>query len=300
MFSLDVVDTDLFLEMPVSTQNLYFHLSMRADDDWFISSPNKIMKMTNSSKNDMDILILKSFIIPFDSWICVIRHWRINNYLRWDRYTPTIHKEELGVLLLQDDVYTRNTAKSSLGIPDGLPMVDTGKNSIDKNSKDNIRLIESLELNFIDWYEQDKIEFIKYRNTLVKTKEWDICRWQKQNTFDLWLRFKTWIRKSWWKEQKQIVVLTDDELLFKDKSWLSDSDTKEIYKYCQENWKTSKVKVWEEYVWEEYWVPVYRPKYVLMPDIQFVKSRVQSIEKRAKDKWTTLNNLSSLFIKWQQ
>lgn len=170
-------------------------------------------------------------------------------------------------------------------------------NNCNKNKYININLNE---LNFIDWYEQDKIEFIKYRNTLVKTKEWDICRWQKQNTFDLWLRFKTWIRKSWWKEQKQIVVLTDDELLFKDKSWLSDSDTKEIYKYCQENWKTSKIKVWEEYVWEEYWVPVYRPKYVLMPDIQFVKSRVQSIEKRAKDKWTTLNNLSSLFIKWQQ
>ena len=82
MFSLDIVDTDLFLEMPQSSQNLYFHLSMRADDDGFISSPNKIMKIVNSSKNDMDILMIKKFIIPFESGVCVIRHWKINNYLR--------------------------------------------------------------------------------------------------------------------------------------------------------------------------------------------------------------------------
>lgn len=189
MFSLDVVDTDLFLEMPVSTQNLYFHLSMRADDDWFISSPNKIMKMTNSSKNDMDILILKSFIIPFDSWICVIRHRRINNYLRWDRYTPTIHKEELSWLSLQDDMYSRNTAKDSLGIPHGIPECDTGKNSIDKNSKEESSKEKKKKEKILDFEEfKSKIDLSFYKEIY---NEQDIAI-EMKSCFDYHLE------KNWW------------------------------------------------------------------------------------------------------
>lgn len=94
MFDIEIVDTDLFLEMPSSTQNLYFHLGMRADDDGFVSNPKKIVRLINSTDDDLKVLIAKKFIIPFESGIVVIRHWKINNYLRMDRYTETIYTEE--------------------------------------------------------------------------------------------------------------------------------------------------------------------------------------------------------------
>ena len=94
MFSLDVVDTDLFLEMPQTTQNLYFHLGMRADDDGFISNPKKIIRTIGASEDDLKILFAKKFVIPFENGICVIKHWRLNNYLRKDRYTETIYLDE--------------------------------------------------------------------------------------------------------------------------------------------------------------------------------------------------------------
>ncbi len=98
MFSLKVIDTDFFLEMPVTSQCLYFHLSMRADDDGFVSSPKKILKMIGSNDDDLRILISKKFIIPFESGICVIKHWRIHNYIQNDRHHPTIYKDELSQL----------------------------------------------------------------------------------------------------------------------------------------------------------------------------------------------------------
>lgn len=94
MFSSKVVDTDRFLDMPASTQLLYFHLGMRADDDGFISSPRKITASVGSSADDMKLLITKGYIIAFDSGVCVITDWKQNNYLQKDRYTPTIYQEE--------------------------------------------------------------------------------------------------------------------------------------------------------------------------------------------------------------
>ena len=91
MFSKKIIDTDWFMDMPSSSQNLYFHLSMRADDDGFVSSPNRIIKMVGASNDDYRLLITKKFIIPFDSGICVIKDWRINNYLRADRHSDTIY-----------------------------------------------------------------------------------------------------------------------------------------------------------------------------------------------------------------
>ena len=100
MFSLDVVDTDDFLDMPSSTQNLYFHLGMRADDDGFVSNPKKITRVVNCCADDFKLLITKGFIIPFESGVCVIRDWRQNNYIQTDRYHPTLYlaeKDQLGI-----------------------------------------------------------------------------------------------------------------------------------------------------------------------------------------------------------
>ena len=94
MFSLDVIDTDTFLDLPASSQSLYFHLGMRADDDGFVSSPKRITAMVNASGDDLKLLIAKGFIIPFEAGVCVIRDWKVNNYIQSDRYTPSIYIEE--------------------------------------------------------------------------------------------------------------------------------------------------------------------------------------------------------------
>ncbi len=108
MFSLDIVDTDKFLDMPLSAQALYFHLGMHADDDGFVSSPKRIAKIINSSNDDLRLLCAKSFIIPFDSGVIVIKDWRVSNELKNDRYHPTIYQEEFSMLSLENKSYKLN------------------------------------------------------------------------------------------------------------------------------------------------------------------------------------------------
>ena len=98
MFSLKIVDSDAFLDMGQTAQLLYFHLSMRADDDGFIGNPKKIMRMIGSSDDDMKVLLSKRFLLPFDSGIVVIKHWKIHNYIQNDRYSPTQYTEEMKTL----------------------------------------------------------------------------------------------------------------------------------------------------------------------------------------------------------
>ena len=127
MFDKTITNSDEFLEMPDSSQNLYFHLSMNADDDGFVNSWKSIMRMTGHKEDDLKVLIAKQYIIPFDSGVIVIRHWRINNYLRADRYVETKFKDELEQLELDDNlVYQRST---------------NGIHSIDKNSIDKKRIV---------------------------------------------------------------------------------------------------------------------------------------------------------------
>lgn len=94
MFAKTIVDSDAFLDMPLSTQALYFHLGMRADDDGFINNPLKIQRMIGCGKDDLKLLVAKKFVIPFESGVVVIKHWKIHNYIQKDRYRPTIYQEE--------------------------------------------------------------------------------------------------------------------------------------------------------------------------------------------------------------
>lgn len=105
MFSLDVIDTDNFLDMPLSAQGLYFHLGMRADDDGFIASPKKITKLINASNDDLKLLIAKGYLLPFESGVVVIRHWRQNNYVKGDRYKHTIYQNEKKQLCAINNIY---------------------------------------------------------------------------------------------------------------------------------------------------------------------------------------------------
>lgn len=98
MFAKTIIDSDAFLDMPLSTQSLYFHLSMRADDDGFINNPKKIQRMIGASDDDLKLLIAKRFILPFESGIVVIKHWKIHNYIQKDRYKPTIYQKEKELL----------------------------------------------------------------------------------------------------------------------------------------------------------------------------------------------------------
>ena len=132
MFAKTIIDSDAFLDMPMSARLLYYDLGMRADDDGFINSPKKIMRMIGASNDDVNILIARKFVIPFDSGVVVIKHWRINNYLRNDRYTETKYLEEKNNL--EVDKNGSYTAKNNTGIPVGIPTVSTGKVRLGKDS----------------------------------------------------------------------------------------------------------------------------------------------------------------------
>lgn len=107
MFSLDVVNSDAFLDMPLSAQALYFHFGMRADDDGFIPNPRRIQAYIGASMDDLKLLAAKRFILTFDSGIIVIKHWRLHNYIRKDRYKPTLYQEENKKLFIKrNGVYT--------------------------------------------------------------------------------------------------------------------------------------------------------------------------------------------------
>lgn len=142
MFSKTIIDSDAFLDMPLTTQALYFHLSMRADDEGFINNPKKIMRMIGASEDELKLLIAKSFIIPFESGVCVIKHWKIHNYLRNDRFKPTVYTDEKSQLVEKDNkAYSIRQLVPAVGIPLGIPNADQmetqdrlGKDSIGKSS----------------------------------------------------------------------------------------------------------------------------------------------------------------------
>ena len=188
MFDKSITSDDNFLEMPIGSQLLYFHLSMNADDDGFINSWKSIMKMIGAKEDDLKILITKSYVIPFETGVIVIKHWKINNYLRNDRYKPTRFQEEYNLLKLDNSsVYQVDT--------NGIPSID--KNSIDKNSidkniatafkKPTVEEIENYCLerkNNVD--AQTFYDFYESKGWLIgknKMKDWKACvrTWEKSD-----------------------------------------------------------------------------------------------------------------------
>lgn len=135
MFAKTIIDSDAFLDMPMSARLLYYDLAMRADDDGFINSPKKIMKFIGATNDDMNILIMRKFIIPFDNGVVVIKHWRIHNYIRKDTYNETAYKEEKAMLELDENKAYR---MANFDAVDGaLTQVRLGKDSIGKDSIGN-------------------------------------------------------------------------------------------------------------------------------------------------------------------
>ena len=138
MFAKTIIDSDAFLDMPVTARLLYYDLSMRADDDGFVNSPKKIMKMIGASQDDLSILALRKFIIPFDSGVVVIKHWYIHNYIRKDTYNETPYKEEKSMLEFDENkAYRLMNGESRLLVDGSSTQVRLGKDRLGKDRLNN-------------------------------------------------------------------------------------------------------------------------------------------------------------------
>ena len=198
MFAKTIIDSDAFIDMPVTARLLYYDLAMRADDDGFVNSPKKIMRMIGASQDDISILILRKFIIPFDNGVVVIKHWRIHNYIQKDRYKPTKYEEELAMLTVKDngaysldteciqDVSTLDT-QVRLG-KDRLVKDRIGKvnnNTFTPPTIEEVRAYCQERKNSID--PETFVDFYASKGWMVgktKMKDWKACvrTWEKNST----------------------------------------------------------------------------------------------------------------------
>ncbi len=148
MFSSEIVNSDAFLDMPISSQALYFQLGMRADDDGFVN-PRSIMRLVSATEDDLKLLIAKKFIIPFENGVIVIKHWRINNFVRKDRYHETLYLQQKEKLYVKpNQAYSLNNGDGALPIAevpwksdtkeDGQPKVNH-RSTQDRIGKDSIK-----------------------------------------------------------------------------------------------------------------------------------------------------------------
>lgn len=153
MFAKSIVLTDAFLDMPMSARCLYFTLGMLADDDGFVGSPRSIMRQCGASQDDMNVLLMKRYVLAFESGVIVIKHWRMNNYLQNDRHHPTTYQEELATLTTdQKGAYVEKEGVYT----DCIHLVYR-----DKSSKDKISLVEKNTASPLDLAMKDFVDFRK-------------------------------------------------------------------------------------------------------------------------------------------
>ena len=146
MFSSNVIDSDAFLDMSPTARLLYYDMGMRADDDGFIDSPKKIMRIIGASDSDLKELIDNGFVLRFESGVIVIRHWYVNNRVRRDTYHETIYTEEKSRLLLEkNNVYQlrNDSVTDTLQTRDEIgSQIRGGEDRIDKDRLGKDRLGE--------------------------------------------------------------------------------------------------------------------------------------------------------------
>lgn len=136
MFSIDIVGSDAFLDLPYSAQCLYFQLGMRADDDGFVGNPKTIQRIAGTKASDLELLVKKRFLLQFPSGVVVIKHWKINNQIQKDRYTPTVYTEEYQRLYIKDNkAYTESDKGCIHSVSEMDTQISIDKNRLDKNSR---------------------------------------------------------------------------------------------------------------------------------------------------------------------
>lgn len=185
---MKIVDTDAFLDMPLSTQCLYFHLNMRADDDGFIGNPKRIEKIIGANDDDLKLLIAKRFVILFDDGVIVIKHWRMHNTLSRDRYIETSYTDEKKKLLLKDNGSYSLTNGNSI---DDTKLIERSNRQTHKRRKiderkthsdKDIGLDKDLELDLDTELDKDKEKDI---NDLIVSKD-TIRQTDVQRIIDEW------------------------------------------------------------------------------------------------------------------
>lgn len=189
MLSKSICDSDAFLSMPMSSQALYFHLNLRADDDGFVNNPKRITAYVGASEDDLKLLLMKRFILGFESGVIVIKHWRMHNTIRQDRYKPTDYQEEFRMLgLKKNNAYTLTEAET-LCIQNGNQMATewqpngnqmetqyrveenrVDKNRLDKssNTADSQQLLLE-EYHFDEWLEACVKDWLNYKKEKRQT-----------------------------------------------------------------------------------------------------------------------------------
>lgn len=168
MFAKTIIDSDAFLEMPISARLLYYDLSMRADDDGFNNSPKKVMRTIGATTDDINILIARKFIIPFENGVVVIKHWRIHNYIRKDTYKETNYKDEKARLEYdENNAYKLSDGSRRRAVDEPSTQVSIGK---DSTGKDN--LIYQPQKRFTKPTLEEVQAYCKERNNNVDAEKW--------------------------------------------------------------------------------------------------------------------------------
>ena len=136
MFNVDIVGSDAFLDLPHTAQALYFQLGMRADDDGFVGNPKTIQRIAGTKASDLELLVKKRFLLQLPSGVVVIKHWKINNQIQKDRYTPTVYTEEYQSLYIKDNkAYTEMDKGCIQSVSEMDTQISIDKNRLDKNSR---------------------------------------------------------------------------------------------------------------------------------------------------------------------
>ena len=173
MMSKSIIKSDTFLDMPATTQNLYFHMLLDADDDGFINAPKSIMRMIGAKDDDMKVLAAKQFVIPFESGVVVIKDWKIHNYIQNDRYKPSTLPERDLLNIQKDKTYTLKNDVSRMDT-ECIQTVSIGKDRLGKVrlGKDRIGKVSIDTLCHVSHDDVDKshYEIIEYLNLKTGSK----------------------------------------------------------------------------------------------------------------------------------
>ena len=211
MFAKTIIDSDAFLDMPISARLLYYDLAMRADDDGFINSPKKIMRIVGASDDDLKVLATKKFIIPFESGIVVIKHWKIHNYISKDRYTETKYKDEKALLQLDE-----NNSYTTCIQPVYKPSTQDrlGKDRLGKDRLDNNIPASEVETSPADTAkanEKDampKHKYGEYKHVLLKDEELQKLKDKYDNWEELIKYLDEYIEMKGYKAKSHYLCIT--------------------------------------------------------------------------------------------
>lgn len=235
MTSLEVIDTDAFLDMPVSCQNLYFHLNARADDDGFVASPKKVVRALSASSDDLKVLIAKKFLIEFADGVCVIKHWRVNNFIRKDIYRETQYLNLKQTLFIRPNgAYTTSDDERAIPVPKGHFKLEAIESTLTSRqlSIGKDRIVKSGENedvlrgdNSITPFEEERVP--KSKPKYPHSKE--VFSWFPRE----------FVEPSW---KLNSTILQHSELLYK----RGEEAVRGIIKFCRDNESDAFFPVWQD------------------------------------------------------